>query len=847
VLFASALEQPTEQRAAYVRGASPNPAVEIEVLSLLQAHERRGRLDSLTDQLRGLSAATASLSGPVLAARLARGLAGRYRIGHEIGRGGMAIVFLAEDLKHHRRVALKVLHPGLALGLGAPRFLQEIAIAAQLAHPHILPLHDSGEVDGLLYYVMPYVEGESLRERLRRERRIPLGDALTIAREVADALCYAHGRGVVHRDVKPENILFLAGHAVVSDFGIAWAMTAAGADQVSETGVILGTPAYMSPEQSVGGKAVDGRSDVYSLGCVLYEMLTGAPPFCEDGAEAILARKTKEPAPPIRAVQPDVPEAAERALSRALSAEPAGRYASASQFADDLSHLRAARPARDRRSFAAVVVALGLLLAGIGGYFRLHEPGTSPAPIRSLAVLPLENLMGDSTQEYFVAGMQEALIGELGRVGVLNVISRTSVMRYDSTRAPLPQIARELHVQALVEGSILRAGTKVRIAVRLVQAVPEERQLWSQTYEGTLRNVIALQRSVAQAIATELGVTVLAARQARGASPHPVNPDAHILYLKGNFELELGTASGFGQALEHYQQAITVDSSYAPAYAGLATAYIELGSWMGSLAPGVVRAQARAAAMKAIALDSTLAEAHIALARIMHLFEWDWAGAEAEFRRGIALNPSETYARVIYANYLISMGRSEEALATAREAAARDPLSPQAAIHVAFALHYLGRYGEADLEDRRSVELAPHQADPELGFAENDLKTGRLDDAYRHAARADSLLGTSGSTTWMCRLGYIYGRLGRRADALRVLRAVRARDGKEYIPPFALAAIYVGLGQRTKALDLLDRAYLERDVRLVWLKAHEYFEPLRDEPRFQDLVRRMGFPAGSSK
>lgn len=550
----------------------------------------------------------------------------------------------------------------------------------------------------------------------------------------------------------------------------------------------------------------------------------------------------KEPAPSVRAARPAVPEAAERALQRALATAPAGRYATASEFAGDLGRCQSPRPITVRRSLAAAAATVGFLLLTVGGYLRFHRPRAGQVSIRSLAVLPLENLTGDSAQDYFAAGMQDALIGELGQVVPLNVVSRASAMRFVHSRQSVPQIARALHVQAVVEGAILEAANRVRIEVRLVRAVPEERRLWSRTYDVELHNVIALQQSVAQAIAAELGVSVLAAGQARLAAVRAINPDAHILYLKGNYDLERGTESGFRQALVHYRQAIALDTTYAPAYAGLATAYTELGSWMGAEAPGVVRAQARAAAVRALALDSTLAEAHIALGRIMHLFEWDWAGAEAEFRRGIALNPRATYPRVVYANYLISMGRPAEALTIATEAAERDPLSPQAAIHVEFALHYLGRYSDAAVEAGRAVELAPDQADPVLGFAENDLKLGRLADAARHAAKADSLLGTSGSTTWMCRLGYIYGRVGQRSDALRVLAQVQAREGKAYVPPFALAAISVGLDRRKEALDLLERAFRERDVRLAWLKVHEYFEPLRHEARYQALLRRMDFP-----
>jgi serine/threonine protein kinase/Tol biopolymer transport system component len=435
-LFASALERPTEQRAEHVRTATPDAEVASEVLSLLRAYDGRGRLDSLTDHLRGLAAVATEVSASSLVERLAPGLARRDRFEREIGRGGMSIVFLVEDLRHHRRVALKVLHPGIALSLGAPRFLQEIGIVAQLAHPHILPLHDSGEVDGLLYYVMPYVEGESLRDRLLRERQLPLAAALGIAREVADALSYAHRLHIVHRDIKPENILLLEGHAVVTDFGIAWAMTAAGAWELSETGVILGTPAYMSPEQATPGQPADGRADVYALGCVLFEMLAGKPPFADADAEALLARKRAEAVPSVRSARRTVPRPVERALRRALAASSTDRHATAAEFSADLGHadvVVAAAPRSRLRRTARVVVLLAAA-AGLAALTRLlRGPSSRPVTQYGLVLPPSQAPLDHTPFAISPDGARLAYVGPAGRGSQLWIKSRD---RIDVT--PLP-------------------------------------------------------------------------------------------------------------------------------------------------------------------------------------------------------------------------------------------------------------------------------------------------------------------------------------------------------------------------------------------------------------------------
>jgi len=486
--------------------------------------------------------------------------------------------------------------------------------------------------------------------------------------------------------------------------------------------------------------------------------------------------------------------------------------------------------------------AFAVVVAGAGTSWWARETTQLPGDrIESLVVLPFENLSKDPAQEYFADGMHEAIIDQLGRIGALKkVISRTSALRYRKTDKSVEQIARELGVDAVVEGSVLSADGRVRITVQLIEGAAEKR-VWGETYERDLRHVLALQAEVARAIAEEIRVTLSPADHARLAGARVVKPEAYQLYLIGNFKLGQQTEAAFREALKNFRHATEIDPAYAPAYAGMAMAYIELGSWASSLPPEAVYQQAKAAALAALERDSTLAEAHIALARVKQLFEWDWSGAEAEFQRGIALNPNATYAWLTYANYLMSMGRFERVVTITRQVLERDPLSAFAYIHLGWALEHLGRDGEALEQYRTLLALAPDWH-AYLRFAEYHVMRGELDEALRNAVKAESLLGPTGPPAWLAQIAYTYAKTNRRADALRILGALRVRAAREYVPPVVPAFIYVGLGEKQKSLDFLEQAYERRDILLVWLKVRKHLDPLRDEPRFQDLMRRMNFP-----
>ncbi|HEX6103945.1 MAG TPA: protein kinase, partial [Gemmatimonadales bacterium] len=612
--------------------------------------------------------------------RLSAALAARYRLERELGQGGMAKVFLAQDLKYQRAVAVKVLRPDLASEVGPVRFLHEIQIAARLHHPHILPLYDSDQTDGLVYYVMPYIQGDSLQQRLARERQLPIPDALLIAREVADALNYAHNAGVVHRDIKPANILLDSGHALVADFGIARAI------DVSQTtaGHVVGTPAYMSPEQVEGSEHIDGRSDIYSLGCVLYEMLTGEPPFKGSSLVSVIANRLTSPVPSARALRDLVPEAVDAAVRKAMANVPADRYATAAQFADALG------------TPATVAIAVGAAQAIV----------QEIVSAKSVAVLPFENMSTDPENEYFSDGITDDIIAQLSKISALKVISRTSSMRYKKTTKNIATIADELGVGAVLEGSVRRAGQRVRIVVHLVDPKTED-HLWGETFDRQLSDIFEVQSEVAQQITGALSVALSPEEKQRVEKKATDSAEAYNMYLLGRFHANKWSGPDVEKGIEYYQLAIAKDPGYAVAYAGLADAYELLSIGFGSKSPVEYLAQAKAMALKALEMDDTLAEAHTSLAYARWLADLDWSGAEREFKRALELTSSYVMAHEWYAEYLAALGRHTEALAEAKRAQQLDPLSVPVNRAVGWVLYFARRYDDAIEELRKALAMNP--------------------------------------------------------------------------------------------------------------------------------------------
>jgi serine/threonine-protein kinase len=599
--------------------------------------------------------------------RLTEALADRYTIERELGSGGMATVYLAQDLKHERQVAVKVLRPELSAAVGSERFLREIKITANLNHPHILPLLDSGEADTILFYVMPYVEGESLRDRLNCEKQLPVEDALEIASEVADALGSAHRRKVIHRDIKPENILFEEGHAVVADFGIARAITAAGETKLTETGIAVGTPAYLSPEQASGERELDARSDIYSLGCVLYEMLAGQPPFTGPTVESLVHQHLTAEPPPVTRLRPTVPEVIARVLAKSLAKVPADRYRTAGE-------LRQALSAEQARLSASKLVDEG---AG---------PRSAVAP--RVVVLPFENL-GAAEDEYFADGITDEITSRLARLSGLGVIARSSAMRYKGKERTIAQIGEELDVKYVLDGTVRwdKSGpgaSRVRVSPELIR-VADGANVWAEPYQSALAGIFEIQSAVAERVAEALDVALLEPERRALAAKPTESFEAYDFYLLGRHHLRMRTPGGFERAIDCFNRAIATDTGFAAAHAGLAETYAALPSFTEARTSDVLP-QAKTAALRALALDSTLAEAHAASGFVAYVFEWDWAAAETGLREAITLNPSYATARLYYTYLLITLGRLTEAWDELERAQHYAPLSDLFDVGFAFRL-----------------------------------------------------------------------------------------------------------------------------------------------------------------
>ena len=656
--------------------------------------------------------------------RLKSGLAGRYQLQRELGRGDMATVYLADDLKHDRLVALKVLHPELAATLGAERFVREIRISARLTHPHILPVHDSGTAAGFLYYVMPYVEGESLRDRLTREKQLSLENSLRIAREIADALSYAHGHGVVHRDIKPENVLLQSGHAVVADFGIARAITTAAGEQLTATGIAVGTPAYMSPEQAAGSKELDGRSDLYSAACVLYEMLAGQPPFTGPTADSLVRQHMLAEPPNISARRSGVPASVVAALNRALSKTPADRFSKVSMFAAAL-HAASASPVLATGSGATPHLK-SLSLVGIAGLLSVagalliikagaDAPATgSPAFDRTaIAVLPFQNLSEAGTYEYFAGGLHNELLTQLSKVSSLKVISRTSVMAYEGTTIPLREIAAKLGVRSVVEGSVQVISGRLRVNMHLIDAASDA-QMWGEQYDRPLDDAFAIQSDIAQQIVAAVGVALSAPEKQEVAVAPTANSEAYRFFLKGNayFDRGLGDPTVL-LAAQMYDSAVALDPAFALAYAAAAKAHAR--AYIQRYDPTTSRAdKAKVAAERARALRPDLPEANEALGWYQYWVVGNWSAALRQFSAALLQRPASSDIQQGLGLSRRRLGQWSEALQLLQSARRLDPLSTEKAIDVGISMMLARRYAEAVEEFRNAIAIAP---DHHRGYA----------------------------------------------------------------------------------------------------------------------------------
>ncbi len=769
-------------------------------------------------------------------------LSGRYRIIEELGRGGMGVVYKAEDTKLKRTVALKFLPPELThIPEVKTRFMREAQAAAALDHPNICTVHEFDEVDEKPFISMAYIEGQSLKEKLE-SGPLYLEEALRIAEQVAQGLQEAHKKGIMHRDIKSGNIMVTdSGQAKIMDFGLARKTEGT---LITKKGSTMGTIAYMSPEQAKG-EEVDHRTDIWSFSVVLYEMLTGQLPFKGEHEQAVVYSILKEKPKPITEIKADIPTSIEQVVYKTLEKDPDKRYQQIDELIDDLKSISAGIVPEDirtrikkeklrKRKRAFLYGGAATLATAAVVIILLLFTGPAEA-IDSIAVLPLQNLTGDTGQEYFVDGATDELIGQLATIGAWRVISRTSVMQYKNIKKPIPAIARELNVDAVVEGSVYQTGDNIRIRVQLIDALPEERNLWIKTYTHAKADILMMYSEIARAIADKTRVKITEKETARLAQSKQVDPEAYEALLKGHFHWNKFTAQDLEIALQYYEVALEKDPNYAPAYAGIAS-YWGAMSYFGMLRSEIMPKR-KAALDRCLELDSMLPEAHYMLASNAAWLEFDWDEAEREFLLTLELNPNYAQARVFYGLFLTGMGRFEKAKEQMRIGLKLDPLNAMHQGYLGLAYLRARQYDEAITQFQKSLTLQPDFADSLGGLMQCYHKKGMYEQALTTARR---LFNARGNDDLLEALNRGYEEGGYKEAMRQTAEALAARSNRAY--SMGIASYYTYAGEKDRALDWLETAFQEKIQNLIYLNVYPKWDPLRDEPRYQELLRKMNLP-----
>ena len=760
----------------------------------------------------------------------------------------MGEVYRAWDPRLRRNVAIKVLPDELARDpTTLARFEREARAVAALAHPNILDIHDFGHEGDLAFIVMELLEGETLRQQLAGAA-IPWRRALEIGLDIAEGLASAHTHGIVHRDLKPENVFVTnEGRVKILDFGLARADpeksnpsidTSATLETPTESGIVMGTAGYMSPEQT-RGERVDERTDIFSLGCILYEMMTGQRAFWgHSPVEVLTAILREEPTDPADLV-PDLPERVRLVVVRCLAKHPERRFQSARDLAFALkmgaTEIPAA-PRRNRRLAFGVSAAAGVALLIIASPYWLRK-NVGPNGVDSVGVLPFMNSMRDPEADYLSEGITENLINSLSQLPNLRVPARATVFAYRDEPDPR-KAGRALGVRLVLSGRVARSGEDVVVEADLID-VRDGSQLWGKRFPAKFSAAFSVQEAIAQEISQSLRLKLTGAQEKQLVKRYTESAEAYDLYLKGRYHWNKRSEEGIRKAIEFFERAIARDPHYALPFSGIADAYTSL-AFYGWLPPREAMRKAREAAGRALQLDDTVAEAHATLGDVRYLYDWDWAGAEEEFRRAIALNPGYATARQWYAAYLVVLGRVHEAQAQIARAHSLDPLNPVISTDMGLTRYYAEDYAGAVEQYRKTLELDPEflLAHIYLGLAH--LHHGATEEAIREFELASRI--APGSADSIALLGYSFALTGRRRQAEAQLEKLTAMSKERFISTFPIAFVYVGLGDHDRAFEWLERAADERAGRLVYLRVERAFDPIRTDPRFPRLLERLRFP-----
>jgi eukaryotic-like serine/threonine-protein kinase len=800
---------------------------------------------------------TETLQAPIKELTTGSTFAGRYQVIEELGKGGMGKVYKVLDNKIKEKIALKLIKPEIASDKETiERFSNELKLARKIRHKNVCGMFDISEADGAHFITMEYVSGEDLKSMIRMTGMLGVGTVLSVGKQICDGLMEAHSQGVVHRDLKPTNIMIdKGGNVKIMDFGIARSLRERG---ITGPSVLIGTPEYMSPEQAEA-QEVDQRSDIYSLGIILYEMATGRVPFEGDTPLGIAMKHKGESPKNPKQLNPNIPDDLSGVILKCLEKDKNKRYQTAAEVHSELEKIEKGIPTTERvvpekKTFTSkeITLTFGLkrvLLPALGFLFLVvaaivvwkifPKKETAPAASakKSIAVLPFEDLSQAKNNEYLCDGISETLINALTNIEGLWVPARTSAFFFKGKTQDIREIGQKLGVENVLEGSVQVSGDNLRVTAR-ISNVQDGRQVWSEIYNRKMADMFSIQDDIAKAIVTALKIKLLGEKSTPLIKNYTENLEAHKLYLQGRDLWEKRDEVDLIKSIEYFEKAIEIDPNYALAYAGEADAYFILGNnsyWPAEKA----YPKAKAAVLKAIEIDGTLAEAHTSLAAVMWDYDWDFVGAEKEFKRAIELNPGYATAHHWYAYFLSTFGRHEEASREIKIARDLDPLAPRIAANIGLLLYYARRYDQALKELNKALEADPNHAVTYryLGWVYEAM--GRYEEAIKSNVRCIELFG--GSEDLTVDIASCYARMGKREEARKILNNIIEYSKKNYVSPLWIAWVFASLGEKEQVFVWLEKAFRERDPDLVtYLKNHHGFDPVRSDPRFADLLRRIG-------